>query len=70
MKPYLLLITLLMLMGCETDQSSRNNGEKTNHELGSTEEVTIDSCEYIIYDGFESGGIIHKGNCNNEIHQR
>lgn len=27
------------------------------------EVVEIEGCEYVVYDGFEAGGITHKGNC-------
>lgn len=31
--------------------------------FGMYEVVEIEGCEYVVYDGFEAGGITHKGNC-------
>ena len=31
-------------------------------------EFEYDGCRYILYDGDYNGGIIHKGNCYNQIH--
>jgi hypothetical protein len=31
--------------------------------------ITIDSCEYILMDGFHEMSLTHKGDCKNPIHK-
>lgn len=45
---------------------NENNDDLTDYRnTGNLHEVVIDSCEYIVFDGYRQGGICHKGNCKN-----
>jgi len=68
-KPFtLLLITLLMLMGCETNVPTKHNGATINGEI--IRETKIDSCEYLYTIVHGGVTLTHKGNCNNPIHKQ
>ena len=61
-KIYLLLFTLLLIVGCETSDNGKENGKI----VGSTDEIYIMEVEghkYVIYDGYNQGGIIHAESC-------
>lgn len=70
---YILIIMLLAVMSC-------SDGEKydgTYIDLNKYKNtgvgiyvVTIDSCEYVVYNGTYKGGIVHKENCGNSFHER
>lgn len=68
---YILLIPIFLLFGCRDSTFSKVPIEikEQNVTVIDTEtEITtieIDSCEYLVYDGHNSGCIIHKANCNN-----
>lgn len=49
-----------LCIGCK-----ESNGTSATTEAGSGDlyVVSIDSCEYVVYDGYRNGGIVHKQNC-------
>ena len=53
------LITTLMKSDEEVHQ------HKTNRIEASISEVEYDGCQYIVFEGYKKGGIVHKGNCTN-----
>ena len=65
---YTMLVAVLFV-GCKEDKQQEyvNPHKKTNSiTLDRGDKIyTVekDSCEYIVYDGYHSGNIIHKQNC-------
>ncbi len=64
-----LMLVAVLFVGCkesnnadfvETKKSNKIVRLTMNNFIYITE---VDSCEYIVFDGFEKGGIIHKQNC-------
>lgn len=49
----------------ETVSITEDNNKKITGIGGGNEiyEIEIDSCEYIVFDGYKAGGIVHKQNC-------
>ena len=61
-KIYLLLLALPLIVGCEA-QSEEKDGRKI---VGLTDEiytVEVEGHKYIIYDGYNQGGIVHAESC-------
>ena len=68
-----LLLTAVLFTGCKEIQGKKLVQEAATEEeklnpivvKGGDEIYTVekDSCEYIVYDGYHSGNIIHKQNC-------
>jgi hypothetical protein len=69
-----LIIALILLSSCDRNYNNDVSGSKRQTpsantillSKGSDDNVmTIehDSCEYILFQGFQRGGIIHKQNC-------
>lgn len=61
-KIYLLLFALPLIVGCE----SLSEGKVDRKIVGSTDEIYIVEVEghkYVIYDGYNQGGIIHAESC-------
>lgn len=60
-KIYLLLLTLPLLVGCEVD------GRKENRKMVSSADeiytVEVEGHKYVIYDGYNQGGIVHAESC-------
>ena len=63
------LCTLLVafLVGCD-DGTRGESTKKANKDYSDIVVTEIDGCEYVVYRGFEKGGIIHKANCKNPNH--
>ncbi len=63
------LYTLLFvfLVGCQGGTNG-DSTKKANNDYGDIVVTEIDGCEYVVYRGFEKGGIIHKANCKNTNH--
>ena len=63
----LTLVLFTTLIGCnESSQASKKEAKIYTVNLNRGDEVftvIVDNCEYIIYDGYQSGNIIHKQNC-------
>ena len=65
---YTMLVAVLFV-GCkESNNSDFVETKKSNKIVRLTMNnfiyiTEVDSCEYIVFDGFEKGGIIHKQNC-------
>lgn len=60
-KIYLLLLTLPLLVGCEVD-----GGKESKKMVSSADEIYIVEVEghkYVIYDGYNQGGIVHAESC-------
>lgn len=70
MKKLLLIITILFIGCTEPTHHTKNSGIVIGSSIGGNtiEEVTIEGCQYFIYDGGDQFGITHKGNCKNPIH--
>lgn len=64
MKYLILLLSVLLLIGCE------GNHEGTKKRNSKLFIETVDKCEYVIYIGYGHGGITHKGDCSNPIHAK
>ena len=61
-KIYLLLLALPLIVGCGA-QSEEKNGRKI---VGITDEiytVEVEGHKYVIYDGYNQGGIVHAESC-------
>ena len=65
-----MLLAVLLFVGCEQVDNQKKHANL--HETTNTitlrggdiiHTLEIDSCEYILYDGFRAGNIIHKENC-------
>lgn len=67
MKTLAIMVGALLLMsaGCGELPSSEP-AETTNNELSV---FKVDDCEYVVFDGYKQGGVCHKGDCSNPIHQ-
>lgn len=68
MKPLILIIALVVLAGCAAKEESTNQPTYTEPERYTNwhYDLFVDSVrghEYIIYDGYKSGGIIHAEHC-------
>lgn len=61
---FVVLLTVY-LMGCDNANNKATLHEIDNEEISVT---TVDGCEYILFHGYNKGGIIHKANCKNPIH--
>ena len=61
---YMLLVAFLV--GCSNDEPLKHTQPKVvNNNI---KVIKIDNCEYILYEGYRRGGLIHKFNCNNPNH--
>ena len=60
---YVLLVAVIFC-GCEV---TNNNKEPLNYvkqvERGQLQVLEIDSCQYVVWDWIDVGGIVHKANC-------
>lgn len=57
------LLVAVFIFGCK---NTTDNKTENIVRAGGGNEVYItevDSCEYLIFDGYKAGGIIHKQNC-------
>lgn len=62
-KIYLLLFALLLIVGCKPSSNGKENGKI----VGLTDEIYIVEVEghkYVIYDGYNQGGIVHAESCS------
>lgn len=58
------LLPLLLLAACVKPGTEESASSKKL--FGSDPYVvTVDDCEYIIWDGYNKGGMVHKANCKN-----
>jgi len=64
MKTLTTLLISLFLIGC-TNRRAKREALTNGYEA-----IKIDGCQYVIYDDYKVYGIVHKGNCNNPIHER
>ncbi len=62
---YTLLVAFLV--GCKGGTNG-DSTKKANNDYSDIVVTEIDGCEYVVYRGFEKGGIIHKANCKNSNH--
>lgn len=71
MKTLFIVLCFGLLCGCgkrvEPGEENRNNVNRASEIASSFTVINIDECQYL-YSGY-SGNIIHKGNCNNPIHE-
>lgn len=59
-------IALLLFSGCtESEPNKEELKTKRSFRYAEMYSVEYDSCEYIIYNRYNKGGITHKGNCKN-----
>jgi hypothetical protein len=54
------VLVAIILFGCESNKSETHVNELKEGEVVV---FTVDNCEYVIWDGYKCGGIIHKQNC-------
>lgn len=62
-KIYILLFALLLIVGC----ASKGKGKENGKIVGISDEIYIVEVEghkYVIYDGYNQGGIIHAESCS------
>jgi hypothetical protein len=70
MKKYILII--LVFISCGGSNTIEEDQSPKAYKIlsGSIDDlifvVEIDRCEYIVFDGSQKGGIVHKQNCKNE----
>ena len=55
MKRLLIILSVVVLTGCEYDAKTAREQE--------TKVIEVDSCEYVTWSGLYKGGIVHKQNC-------
>jgi hypothetical protein len=72
---YTLLVAFLV--GCQGGTSGDSTKKANNYysDMRSNKKFSnkivvteIDGCEYVVYRGYEKGGITHKANCKNPNH--
>ncbi len=77
-----LLLTLASFASCATpDQIAKNRAESGLTDTATVEnpwvgigdgfivKTKMGACEYVVFDGYHNGGIVHAGDCTNPIHQ-
>lgn len=64
MKVLIVILFSFLLFGC-MDQPTNI---QSNNSMGVVFIEKARDCEYVIYDGYKSGGIVHAGDCKNSIH--
>ena len=60
----IVLVTILM-NGCEQRENPQVRKVLNINKDESIREVDYDGCQYLLYDGYKSGGLTHKANCTN-----
>lgn len=65
---FILALSLVLLIACEPRQ---NELDAMGEDVGRHHvvEVNYDDCQYIYISRFPQGGLSHKGNCSNTIHE-
>jgi hypothetical protein len=69
----LFIAALLILSSCEPAVKDATKPIKDSGHEETYNVVNIDGCQYIIFYGWYSNSntmIVHKGNCNNPIHNK
>ena len=73
MKKIILLLGVLMLFGCHQHQNEPGIGKKERITVkrGWSEiyTVNIKGHEYVVYEGWKQGGIVHSESCPNSVHK-
>lgn len=60
------LLVTVIFCGCgynNPEQQTQKLNKVQKIEYGIIQVVVIDSCEYVVWNDFNSGGIVHKQNC-------
>lgn len=60
-----IILICILLTVCSCGPPSLKTNEISETRFGEFAIVKIDSCEYVVYRGYQKGGITHKGNCKN-----
>lgn len=70
MKHFIIIIFLALgVMGCDYKSSDKASEQTVESDFnGSISIITVDSCQYVFVKKGYGGGLSHKGNCNNPIH--
>lgn len=70
MKQVLVVVLALSMFGCQEPTVDRN---LTKHVLtygqNPLQEISIEGCQYLYGEWGNATVLVHKGNCNNPIHQ-
>lgn len=61
---YTLFVPFFLMVGCVEVEDTLKEKIITNGD-DKISIIEVDSCEYILYDGWKAGGLTHKGNCKN-----
>lgn len=61
------LLILLLIIGCKELPETEKTGVWLSNG-SQIEIITVDSCEYLWYDGESQTALAHKGNCKNTKH--
>lgn len=61
----ILLMIVITLSSCIESENTSKNKHAASDSLGEYYTIEIDSCEYVVFRGYQKGGITHKGNCKN-----
>jgi len=71
MKKIILLLGVLTLVGCHKIERDESKKECTRVHRGMTEIYTVDikGHEYIVYEGWKQGGMLHSESCPNSAHK-
>ncbi len=56
------MITIISF-GCEKPKEKEPLNRVKNVQRGNIQVLEVDSCEYVVWDWFDTGGIVHKQNC-------
>ncbi len=76
-KILLILLVFISLVGCgprisidDNTQEASNGDKAASYGSGATV-IVVNSCQYVLYVGNNSGDVamVHAGNCNNPIHK-
>ena len=71
MKKIILLLGVLMLVGCHKIERDENKKECTRVKRGMSDiyMVELNGHEYVVYEGWKQGGIVHSESCPNSAHK-
>lgn len=78
MKRLSVAVFAALLFGClppDSDTEVKKEevlpGVKVNTGVydGRLVEVEYDNCQYLVFDGYNKGNVVHKANCSNSIHR-
>jgi hypothetical protein len=67
-KPLTAVIFSIFLFGCNNEEPLNEKKLSTSNGWDVLTVLTMDNCEYVVYNGYQKGGITHHAGCHNPIH--